>query len=49
MLLYCPQLRGKTYFALSIKAISPEAIAAAAELAPKSPVQALLVSAVICK
>lgn len=39
----------KEYFALSIKAMSPEAIAAAAELAPKSPVQALLVSAVICK
>lgn len=29
--------------------MSPEAIAAAAELAPKFPVQALLVSAVICK
>ena len=29
--------------------MSPEAIAAAAELAPKFPVQALFVSAVICK
>ena len=28
--------------------MSPEAIAAAAELAPKSPVQALFASAVIC-
>ena len=29
--------------------MSPEAIAAAAELAPKFPVHALFVSAVICK
>ena len=38
-----------THFALSIKAISPEAIAVAAELAPKSSVHAFFVSAVICK
>lgn len=37
-----------TYFALNIKAISPEAIAAEAELRPKRSVQALFVSAVTC-
>ena len=37
-----------TYFALNIKAISPEAIAAEAELAPNRSVQALFVSAVTC-
>jgi len=35
--------------ALSIKAISPDAIAAAAELDEKLSVHLLLVSAVICK
>ena len=37
-----------TYCALNIKAISPEAIAAEAELAPNLSVQPVFVSAVIC-
>ena len=38
----------KPYFALNISAVSPDAIAAAAELAPKLSVHSSLVVAVIC-